>query len=412
MRLALLGLDDQTRPIARAANGSGLHRIVLACDLPPADRGQMQAMFPGAEEGPWELLLHEGRIDAVVVAAAADAAGNELRAEQLRRLAQAGVPMLIAHPVVDSLLVYYELEMLRQDLHCTIVPYLPARWSPAAARLAEFVTAGDQSPIGAINQAVMEGSPMRRGRGDVLAQFARDVDVIRSVCGDVTRIGAMGSPEPDASLANLAVQMSGPGPIATRWTVAPAEDIPNRRLTIIGSRGKAVLHMPEDGAWRLKIRPAGASQAEVVKLADWSAPAAALEALDEAISRQPTPTNANGTDAAATDWAQAIRDIELAEGVGRSLRRGRTIEVQREELSETNTFKGLMTAFGCGILTIAAGLIFGIALLAQIAQVNGWRWLADVLKSWPWVVLAVLGLFLVFQLLLRLADPPSGKKPG
>jgi len=415
MRLALLGLDDQTQLIARAAAASGRHQIALACDLPPADRSMLKNAMPGAEEGPWELLLHEGRIDGVVVASPADTAGNEFRAEQLRRLVQAAVPMLIAHPVVDSLIVYYELEMMRQDSRCIIVPYLPARWSPAAARLAELVAAGDQSLIGAVDQAVFESSPVRRGRGDVLAQFARDVDVIRVVCGDVTRIGAMGSPDAKAALANLGVQMSGAGPILTRWSIAPADDLPNRRLTLVGSRGKAVLHLPDDGAWQLEIRPTGASQAETVEStesADWSAPVAALEALAEALARQPMSSESNGTDNRGTEWAEAIRGIELAEAIGRSLARGRTIEVQREELSETNTFKSLMTAFGCGILMVAAGLIFGIALLAQIAKANGWQWLAGALNSWPWVVLAVLGLFMVFQLLLRLAEPPSGKKSG
>ncbi len=376
---------------------------MLVSDFPAVDRSALKGALPGTEEAPWEILLNDSRIDAVVVATPAEGADPELRAEQLRKLVQAGVPLLVAHPVLDSVLIYYELDMIRGESGGVVVPYLPGRWSPEVKRMAELVAAGEESPIGRIEQAAFDRALSRRDKPTALAQFARDVDLIRAVCGDVTRIGAMGSPDPETAYANLGIQMSGPETVVTRWSIGPADSESDGRLTLVGSRGKAVLHLPDNEPWELESRPTGTAEPERIASANWSPPAAALERLATAVESR-------SRDAADPDWTEAIRDMELAEAIPRSLRRGRTIEVQREEFSEAGTFKSLMTSLGCGMLLVASGLLFVIALLATIARANGWVAMADALKSWPWIVVGVMCLFLIFQLLLRIAEPPGGKR--
>ena len=86
---------------------------------------------------------------------------------------------------------------------------------------------------------------------------------------------------------------------------------------------------------------------------------------------------------AGPDWTEAIRDIELAEAIPRSLVRGRTIEVQHEQPTEEGTFKGLMTSLGCGLLLIGLGVIVVLAMLDAVARANNWRALAAVLRPWP-----------------------------
>ena len=46
----------------------------------------------------------------------------------------------------------YELEMIRRETGCAVVPYLPARWHPAAAGLQMLVAEGDESPLGTVEQ--------------------------------------------------------------------------------------------------------------------------------------------------------------------------------------------------------------------------------------------------------------------
>ena len=111
MRFALLGADPDAFDLARAVTDSGEHTLVSAHDL-----GQNEALarreLPGVRLAEhWEGLL-AGEVDAVIIARAAD---DDLRAEQLRKLVQAAVPLVVSHPVHDSMLVYYELEMIREE---------------------------------------------------------------------------------------------------------------------------------------------------------------------------------------------------------------------------------------------------------------------------------------------------------
>ena len=136
---------------------------------------------------PWESLMAGGQIDAVVVASAGDDAAEELRTEQLRKLVQEGVPLLVAHPVLNSMLACYEIDMIRRESGCIVLPYLPARSCPSTQRLGALLRDPERSPIGRIEQVVFERTAKDRSRRAVLSHFARDVDLIRAIAGDVLR---------------------------------------------------------------------------------------------------------------------------------------------------------------------------------------------------------------------------------
>jgi len=403
MQLALLGLDDQTLAIAREAIAGGRHRIEAVCDLSSEQLATLAADGVNLPEPtPWETLLTDtqAKIDAVVAAAATE---QEQRAEQLILLAQAGVPLLVAHPVVDSMLVCYRLEMVREEMQGVLIAYLPSRWHPLVERTAELIRggirrggsagAGAGSPVGLFDHASFERWAVERDQTATLAHFARDVALIRRTCGDVTRIGALGSADEPTAYANLAVQLAGAAAVPTRWSIGPVDEQPGGRLTLFGQRGRVVLQLPDDAPWQLDIRPTDALQPESLSIPDWNAPAAALKKLEDAIRKRGDVAADHAT--AAEDWHDAARSVELAETVVRSLARGRTIEVQHEELSEAGTFKSLMTALGCGLLLVA---VFVFILLGPL-----WG---------PRVLLFVLGLFLVLQLLLAVATRGSKRESG
>jgi len=370
MKLALLAADAAILQVAESARSQG-HQVFDASD------GSALA-------------------DAYLVGSSAD----ERVIDELRHLIQAGMPALVAHPFSNSMLVYYELDMIRRETECSLVPFIPGAWHPAVDRMAELVEAGESSPIGSVEQVIFERSLGDRGKALVVEHFARDVAVLRRVRGDITRLGAMGSPDAASPYGNLGVQMVGPGATVARWSVGPIEDEPSARLTAIGTSGKAVLHMPCDTTrWRLEIRSAGGQREESFA---YSAGSEALERLHQAISGHPV----------APDWADAARCVELAETIERSLLKGRTIELHREDFSDVGTFKGFMTSLGCGLLIAALLLIFLALIVQKIAEKAGWVRLAAFLGFWPYLLLAIFAVFLLLQLVLKVTHPPVPERPA
>jgi len=392
MKLALLGIDADTLALADAATKSGQHQVVWACEADDAI-GPLRQVAPQAKvTGPWEFLLGSDSVDAVLVARGEE----ELRAEQLRKLVQERVPLLVVHPVLESMLVYYELDMIRQENHGVILPYLPARWHPAVRQLADLIAGGADSAmgspiggaIGTAQQIVFERSLAERSRQNVLAHFSRDCDLLLALCGELTKVGAMASQGQDENYANLGVQLSGPSSVLVRWSVGPvdqtASDAPTAaekptaagRLTLLGSSGKAVLNMPGEYPWTLETVASGQTTRQSFDA--WNAPAEALVRLETAIG---------GGGNVQPAWSDAARSIELADAVRRSLLKGRTVELHNEEFSEQGTFKGLMTSLGCGLLLITLLVLTVTVSLASIFNI----------PYVPHIIAAVLGLFLLIQ---------------
>jgi myo-inositol 2-dehydrogenase/D-chiro-inositol 1-dehydrogenase len=414
MNLALLGLDDQTASVVRAARAGMRDHVVALSEISPDNLSRLDPLgVRSLKVLPWESLLDEAAlgIDVVVVAAAdATEVARTARAEQLTRLVQAGLPLLISHPVLSSMLACYELEMVREETRSVMVPYLPARWNPLVERLIELLRAVADSPIGTIQQVVFERSAVQRDRASVLAHFARDVDLIRHVCGDIARVGALGSTADPAAYANLAVQLSGPETLSTRWSIGPVIDAAGARATFIGERGRLILQMPDEASWQLEIHAGDGAPPEMVNFGDWEPGAAALQQVSLAMERRAAAEKSlegqqAGESQSTGAWNDAARDVELAETVDRSLLRGRTIEVHREELSEAGTFKGLMTSLGCGLLLLTIFLIFALEVAGKAARAARWQWLAAALRTWPLILLGVLVLFLLLQFLLKAAGP-------
>jgi len=95
---------------------------------------------------------------------------------------------------------------------------------------------------------------------------------------------------------------------------------------------------------------------------------------------------------------QFSNTLELMEGIEKSLRRRRTVDVYFDGVSERSAFKTQMTAIGCGVLTY---LMFGMVaflIVAKVANLPSW---ALQLGRILWI--APLVLYLFAQLLLPLA---------
>ncbi len=388
MDFALLGVDLQTLELVRAIATGSPHRLVCACELGP-HATEIKRLIPDLRlVDNWESLLETSTTEAVIVASSLE---EQPRAEQLRTLVQAGVALLVSHPVYPSMLIYYELDMIREESSAPLLANLPARWHPAIERLRALLVGDGHLPIGKVEQIVFDRETPLRARADVRAQFARDADLVRALCGELATIGAMGQTAGAADDTNLGVQLAADNGLLVRWAAAPADSSATGRISLLGASGRARLDMPEGGAsWTLEIAAAGQSHRETFP--DWSAPATILDCMERLTSGQPL----------GLAWSDAARSVEIAEALDRSLAKRRQIDLHQETFSEESTFKGTMAALGCALLLSCAALF----LLAGVAEALGVPHADNVL----YLMAAALVIFLALQL-LRLALPRARSAP-
>lgn len=377
IRLAFLGADGSFLEMFEATRANPRFGLAGLCEVDPAMLAALDSTTGAPAVADWEALLDSTHFDAVFVARGED---EDRRAEQLRKLIQAGIPLVLSHPALDSMLLYYELEMIRGEVGGIVLCYLPDRFHPAVARVAEIVSAGDASPIGKVDQVVMERSIPIPSKTNVVRQFSRDVDTLRIIAGDMTRLGAFAGTTGDQAYSNLGVQMSGTSGIATRWSVVPGTG-GSGRLSVHGPGGRAVVHLaPGEDSWTFELQTSDGQTTE--KFEDWNSADTMLACLAAAIdggSAEPT-------------LLEGARSLELAETIDRSLHKGRTIDLYYEEYSEEGTFKGTMASVGCGLLLIALFVLGAVAIVEQMG--------VQQVRVWPYVLLGTLGLFLLMQLLV------------
>lgn len=396
MRIALIGCNEDSLHIARAIAAAAAHSVV---SIHNADeyRVQLSELAPAAVWSEhWEALLVSGEVDAVVVAGHDDSIVFE---DQCRKLVQASVPVIATHPLSDSLFAY-ELEMMREEVGGTIIAFVPGFGHPAFERIAQLIGAGESSEIGMAEQLVIERHLPARDRASVLRVLAQDVTLQRQLIGQISSINAVGAEPGDALLQNLAVNVTGTSEVVGRWSVGPATDAHTQTVTLVGSRGTAIVTAYEASRpWTCRV---GSEQHEFEVHDDV---AAAIEALERSNSNRDV----------ATEWEPVCHDLDAVEQIERSLRRKRTIEFRRDAQNEEGAFKGIMSAGGCVVLMLA------LLILMIFAVVEGFRMpLIDaaairesgeavprahlLFRLWPVYPLAA---FLLLQFLLFIAKKPK-----
>ncbi len=389
MRFALLGSGSDALKIVAALRQSGQHEIVAHFEAPDLEPDQTSSPGLAEDQNSWESLLCGTSADALIV-------GNTLepeqRADQLRKLVQASVPMILVHPACEAI-IGYELDMIGRDTGCIMIPYCPGISHPLLASLAQV--ARGESPMGKVEQLVFARQMDKRQRQEVLTQFARDALLIRRVVGEITQLCALGPKHTEAVYSSLSVHMSAADQTLVRWSVAPCDDEPRADVHLVGAHGRATAEMKAgESRWRWNIPGVDTPGQDC---SSWDEPRVVLDQLVAAMASVP----------ARPSWDEACRAVELAESIDISLRRQRTIQLHHEEHTEEHTFKGIMAVGGCCalvvtlLLTVLVALVdtLDIAMLEHpLGQVLPWG------RNWPLYVLAFLVLFLLLQL-LRLLFP-------
>jgi hypothetical protein len=396
MKLAILGTDSDIVDLAAAARDAN-HEIVWLGDVRPQDTAAIAPFTTGLADraGQWELLLDRAISDAVLVGRGT--APSELRAERIKRIVTEGVPLLVVHPAFESVLPYYEIDMTRRESGDVVQHYNPLIGHPIASQLADWVRVGHPT-IGPIHQLTCERRLVTAMREDALAQFARDIELLAAIAGDIRRVTAIGPADDAASFASLQIQMTAGGNASLRWSVACAPTAgAGMELSLLGEHGIATLQIPDVAGsrqldWQLEISELGVRKSE--HLEPYDSARAAIERLASTVGGSITAQAA-----AASTWDSATRAMEVVDAAELSRQKGRTMEVYQQQLTERLAFRGTMAAIGCGLLLVAFAAVVVVGLLGGAEGIVRQR----LAPSWPLVLFAVLAFFLLLQAVPLLA---------
>ncbi len=433
MKFALLGSDTDSLLLAKAARALG-HEIIWAGDihdptdfrtwLPNADR-----VLVSCDDDPhadWHSLLDRQMTDAVLVGRGSQPL--EQRTTQLIQLARQGIHLLVTHPVVPSVLSYFEIDMAHREGRSVFRSFHPTMGHPVIGELARWVCQGHPQ-LGSVGQIVCERMTRERLPEIVHQLFSRDVLLLTSIAGGLNRLGAVGTTSEDARLASLNVQMTGQLEKMVHWSIGPVDDKPCMLVTLVGELGRLVLRVDETG-YPTRLTLAREGKREELSLAGYLISQVERDSQIERMQRQEeistSPTGRIGADVAADaierfigamreggtgkenvdsaePWdhsvlgelpslSSALMAMELTDTIEISLQKGRMIDVHQQELTERMAFRGTMSAVGCGMLVVLPILFI---TLGWLAGHMGW----SVAHYWPHGLLLMMGSFLLLQLL-------------
>jgi predicted dehydrogenase len=321
------------------------------------------------------------------------------RAEALRRAAAEGLAILCIHPPGPDSEAYYQVALSRAETGAVVVPVLPLRLHPGVARLQQAIATGELGTV----RGIRHESPANPEDGEFARMgFARMVDVVRTLIGEIEALTASGDPPGEQPDIELVVQLRGAQGRRAEVRIWSGQKEP-ARLHLSGSHGSLTLEYdPSFQEPARLIRSAGPPGGEqTTELEPWDPLGAIMETLLPRLDRrgpqsrtEPNPNLNDGT-----------RAMELSEAVARSLRRGRTIDMHYEAISEDSTFKSIMTSTGCMIL-MAALFILPLALAGPALGFNSAIYLAYLIPP----VLVIFAVFQVLRLGIRGSPGESGPK--
>lgn len=369
--LSILGCDDDVLRIAERAAADAKWRVVIGYDVPTAWREKLLQAAPGIElRTNWESLL----ADSPHVVLVGRCRTPDQADDQLRKLVQAAIPLVVSYPLASAIFAL-ELEMIRRDARGPIgVVYPGSRRRPVA----NFGSTGPDGIASAENSATQIVVERRGVPTDTLTPYdhlARDLHWLWPMLGDVQQVTAVaagniaGGGDSAERGGSLHVQAQCDSGTLVRWSFTPGTASAASQLRLERADSLETWEArPESsaGAWT-RISAAETS-------AEFDSVSEALETLRAVAESSRGSSTSNGAERAglshlADEWSAAVRALEAVDAAQHSARRGRTIELQKTQVSEQSTFKGVMSAVGC-LLLLSIPLILVIASLVDRLQAS------------------------------------------
>lgn len=348
MKLLLLGISESALPTLQQLVEADQFQIVGWFDS-EACHSQLRELFPSGRLIRDQEDFERAAANTLVVAAN----GGDLaqRETALRNMARDSVPLLLIQPACSAIFAA-ELDMIQRDTGAPMIPLHLDSLHPSIRFLSHVTRTWDQSsPIGKLEQIVMERAAQERSDDTVRAFLAKDALLLRRLIGNFEQVSGLKAGS-DKSLANLSIHLTGQCPAMTKWSVGPVIDTEGATISLIGNEGRISLAMPTEGEWSLSTTAEPNDFLNDVPTTH-DAIAALGEQIQSGLDSSPvTPT-----------WEDAYRAIDLADNASESVRRGKTLRISNAQLTEEDTFKSMMAAGGCLIILILPFLLLLISLV-------------------------------------------------
>jgi myo-inositol 2-dehydrogenase/D-chiro-inositol 1-dehydrogenase len=222
--------------------------------------------------------------------------------------------------------------------------------------------------------------------------FPRAVDVVRALLGEVEALTATGDPPGAEPSLELVVQLRAALARRAEVRVWPGTEL-LWRVSLLGDEASLTLECDplfEQPARLIKRGTASSEQRD--SLESWNPHDAIFAVLAASAARRARP------EVPSPNLHDATRAMELSEATARSLRRGRTVDMYYEAITEEANFKSVMTSTGCVILLVALAIL----PLALAGPALGWSWTIFI----AYLIPPVLVIFVAMQV-LRFAVRPE-----
>ncbi len=405
MNFVLLGTGHETVPLVQALAHSTEHRLIaFVADDDLA--GKVLAMTPTARRlGVVADALNVRELDAAIV----DSSDPETL-EIAKQLAVNSVALLLQPRAAHGIEFIYQLGLIRDEQPDVfrLYPVRPWRLHPLVLRLQQTLQKGE---LGRIHQLQwdreqhVEGpaaEPALLQKPEIEAALLVDVDLLKFLAGEFDQVTALHTGDPQQGIVQATLNLTGPEATPTRWSCIGTHGPSTWRLTVTGAAGKVILSGGEDREtidWQSSPTSDSGPEKSAVETVTFNYGPAVLQEF----------LAGNATTAATGDWADDLNRIfDLLEGVHRSLRRRRTVELYFDTPSERSNFKTQMTALGCGVLLLTLlGMIAALGIGIVTDELNLPPIIMQVVRV---LVFAPLFIFLALQLGILLSKPSAATK--
>lgn len=377
MKFALIGDDPDILPLTSAIADSQTHRLDCAALLGSLD-ARLREVAPAVRVLPrWEAILTAGQIDAVLVCGT-----DDFVLGAARQLASAGNRLLIFPRSAQGSTWIYELSLIRDEGNAWIAPIFVDRALPGFQRIRAAMDAGQLGRplylrIDREIRAGGEGAGPVLPKGTVEDALLHDVDLLRSLGGDYSRVTAGLSGAVEDCVAAAAITLSGDALPEATWMARGTSNPPRWSLVIAGEKGEfSVTASGDPVVWsvceeRIALAPSDFDESL------WLDEGTALLASIERLLARPTAARRPNSERSEVDadpertdaavWTDLVRAFEVIDAARVSVRRRRAIDLHSETASERNLFKSQMTALGCLTLTLTlVGVLFLLLLMPML----------------------------------------------
>ncbi len=328
MNFALLGDDAAAVPLIQAALAAGQRFVRAALADRLLDSNTSIATIPRCT---WEDLLVDNNVEAVLVAGDSDDVQTAAK-----QLASVGKPMLIVPRLGLGAACAYELSLIRDDSHVTLMPVFLLRFDRELFSLSQRLANREHGAIRRlqVDRELPSASPNSSlTENEINAASIDDIDLLQWLGGRYDQVTALRSGQTEQGCSQATLTLAGAGLPDATWTV--------RRGSV--------------DVWRLTVE----TENGPITL-ECSANASSSSALIAAFVAGNAPN--------APDWSDAVRVFDVLDAAKRSLRRRRTIDLHFETLSERQQFKTQMTAIGCGMLMLTLVLMLALLGLGSLLE--------------------------------------------